>query len=62
MGQTRGMFDRQALVELQPNRFASVYERLRYTNIKTQYSFVKSLAGTSQDLRRFVPRVELSSR
>jgi len=34
------------------------YEGLGYTNIKTQYSFAKSLAGTSQDLRRLVPRVE----
>jgi len=34
------------------------YQGLGYTNIKTQYSFAKSLAGTSQDLRRLVPRVE----
>jgi GNAT superfamily N-acetyltransferase len=38
------------------------YEGLGYTNIKTQYSFVKSVAGTSQDLRRLVPHVEPSSR
>lgn len=34
------------------------YEQLGYTNIKTQYSFVKLLdAGGSDDVRRFVPRV-----
>jgi len=38
------------------------YEGLGYTNIKTQYSFVKSVAGTSQDLRRLVPHVEPPSR
>jgi GNAT superfamily N-acetyltransferase len=35
------------------------YEQLGYTNIKTQYSFAKSLAASGQDdLNRFVPRVE----
>jgi GNAT superfamily N-acetyltransferase len=33
------------------------YERLGYTNIKTQYAFVKSL-DQAADLKRFVPRVE----
>jgi GNAT superfamily N-acetyltransferase len=34
------------------------YERLGYRNIKTQYSFLKSLDATaSDDARRFVPRV-----
>ncbi|MGH9387549.1 MAG: GNAT family N-acetyltransferase [Vicinamibacterales bacterium] len=35
------------------------YECLGYTNIKTQYAFVKSLDGAdTENLRRFVPRVE----
>jgi hypothetical protein len=35
------------------------YERLGYTNIKTQYSFIKSLdAAGHQDVKWFVPRVE----
>lgn len=38
------------------------YERLGYTNLKTQYAFVKPVAETPQDLRRLIPRVEPSSR
>jgi GNAT superfamily N-acetyltransferase len=34
------------------------YEQLGYTNIKTQYSFIKSLKAGGQDLRTFVPRVD----
>ena len=35
------------------------YQQLGYRNIKTQYSFAKSLnADTGDDLRRFVPRIE----
>jgi GNAT superfamily N-acetyltransferase len=35
------------------------YERLGYTNIKTQFSFAKSLDAAGQDeLRTFVPRVD----
>jgi len=34
------------------------YEVLGYTNIKTQYSFIKSLDATQQqDIRKFVPKV-----
>jgi GNAT superfamily N-acetyltransferase len=35
------------------------YERLGYSNIKTQYSFAKSLAGGALDM--FVPRVTATS-
>jgi len=36
-----------------------LYERLGYTNVKTQYSFAKPLDAASQDLvRAFVPRIE----
>lgn len=35
------------------------YGRLGYKNIKTQYAFIKVLDGPrSDDIRRFVPRVE----
>jgi len=35
------------------------YERLGYTNVKTQYSFVKPLDGASEDaVRAFIPRIE----
>jgi N-acetylglutamate synthase-like GNAT family acetyltransferase len=35
------------------------YEGLGYTNIKTQYSFIKSLdADQHQDVRKFVPKVD----
>jgi len=35
------------------------YEELGYTNIKTQYAFVKSLdADRHEDLKRFMPRVD----
>ena len=35
------------------------YEELGYTNIKTQYTFIKSIDTRRQeDLKRFVPRVE----
>ncbi len=35
------------------------YEDLGYTNIKTQYSFMKSIDTTGQEaLRKFVPRVD----
>ena len=37
------------------------YERLGYTNLKTQYAFVKPVAETPQDLRRLIPSVEPSS-
>jgi GNAT superfamily N-acetyltransferase len=33
------------------------YERLGYQNIKTQYSFGKSLDGRTQDLTSLVPRI-----
>lgn len=33
------------------------YERLGYRNIKTQYSFLKSLDAARDDVGRFVPRV-----
>ena len=38
------------------------YEALGYTNLKTQYSFVKSFATSPDGLSRFVPRVEEPSR
>jgi len=35
------------------------YEALGYTNIKTQYSFIKSLVDApSQELRKFIPKVD----
>jgi predicted N-acetyltransferase YhbS len=35
------------------------YEEMGFTNVKTQYSFVKPLDGASEDLvRAFVPRIE----
>jgi GNAT superfamily N-acetyltransferase len=35
------------------------YEAVGYTNIKTQYSFIKSLDGTQpQDVMKFVPKVD----
>ena len=34
------------------------YEHLGYTNIKTQYAFVKSFDPERQDLSGFVPRVD----
>jgi GNAT superfamily N-acetyltransferase len=34
------------------------YQQLGYTNIKTQYSFIKSVGATGQDVRTFVPRVD----
>lgn len=34
------------------------YERLGYRKVKTQYSFVKVLGASTDDLSRFVPRVE----
>jgi predicted N-acetyltransferase YhbS len=35
------------------------YERLGYTNVKTQYSFVKPLDGANEDaVRAFIPRIE----
>jgi GNAT superfamily N-acetyltransferase len=35
------------------------YEHLGYMNIKTQYSFIKSLDATQQhDVRKFVPKVD----
>ena len=35
------------------------YERIGYTNLKTQYSFIKPLdAAAAQRLRAFVPRVD----
>ena len=37
------------------------YEVLGYTNIKTQYSFIKSIdANQQQDLRKFVPKYTIS--
>ena len=33
------------------------YERIGYKNIKTQYSFLKSLNDTGEDVARFVPRI-----
>ena len=47
---------RSSSVRTAAHRF---YEELGYTNIKTQYSFVKSLdAAEPEHLSRFVPRVE----
>jgi GNAT superfamily N-acetyltransferase len=34
------------------------YERLGYKNVKTQYSFVKSLGGGDDDFSSFVPRID----
>jgi GNAT superfamily N-acetyltransferase len=34
------------------------YERLGYTNIKTQYSFVKSLGRDRGDFSGFIPRID----
>jgi GNAT superfamily N-acetyltransferase len=34
------------------------YEHLGYTNLKTQYSFIKSLDGAGASLTRFVPKLE----
>ena len=35
------------------------YEELGFTNVKTQYSFVKPLDGATADVvRAFVPRIE----
>ena len=34
------------------------YESIGYTNIKTQFSFAKSIGAGAADLRRFVPRVK----
>jgi ribosomal protein S18 acetylase RimI-like enzyme len=33
------------------------YEHVGYTNIKTQYSFVKSVERGASDFRAFVPRI-----
>jgi len=34
------------------------YERLGYTNIKTQYSFVKSVGRDRDDFSDFIPRID----
>ena len=34
------------------------YERLGYTNIKTQYSFVKSVGGDRDDFSGLIPRID----
>jgi GNAT superfamily N-acetyltransferase len=34
------------------------YERLGYTNIKTQYSFVKSVGRDRDDFSGFIPRID----
>jgi GNAT superfamily N-acetyltransferase len=34
------------------------YERLGFTNVKTQFSFVKPLDGAAADVKKFVPRVD----
>lgn len=45
-----------SLARTEAHRF---YERIGYTNIKTQYSFVKALDGNSaRGFARFIPRVQ----